>query len=192
MPKLWTDTIEEHRAAVREAVLDAAAELVADLGLTGVTMSAIAERTGIGRATLYKYFPDVETVLGAWHERQVGSHLQRLSKVAEEHDNPGERLAAVLAAYAENVNESRRNGAPVVAAQLHRGPHMHDAEMQLREMLADLISEGRKAGAARRDVPAEELADYALAALGGAARLASSAAVKRLVAVVLDGIRPVT
>ena len=38
-------------------------------------MSQIAEQTGIGRATLYKYFPDVEAILLAWHERQVTGHL---------------------------------------------------------------------------------------------------------------------
>ncbi len=63
MPKLWTDTIEEHREAVRAATLDAAAVLIAAHGLASVTMSAIAAATGIGRATLYKYFPDVGAIL---------------------------------------------------------------------------------------------------------------------------------
>ncbi|MEP7020668.1 MAG: helix-turn-helix domain-containing protein, partial [Pseudonocardiales bacterium] len=67
MPKLWTDTIEAHRQAVREATLDTAATLVAERGLSAVTMSRIAEETGIGRATLYKYFPDVEAIMTAWH-----------------------------------------------------------------------------------------------------------------------------
>jgi AcrR family transcriptional regulator len=38
-------------------------------------MSDIAEATGIGRATLYKYFLDLETILSAWHQRQVEAHL---------------------------------------------------------------------------------------------------------------------
>ena len=57
MPKLWTDTVEEHRRAVRDAALDAAAKLVAAHGLASVTMSKIAAETGIGRATLYGTFP---------------------------------------------------------------------------------------------------------------------------------------
>ena len=71
VPKLWSETIESHRTAVREATLDTTAALVAEHGLRSVTMSQIAEHTGIGRATLYKYFPDVEAILVAWHERQV-------------------------------------------------------------------------------------------------------------------------
>jgi len=65
VPKLWTVTIEEHRRAVRDATLDTTAALVAERGLASVPMSQIAAETGIGRATLYKYFPDVEAILAA-------------------------------------------------------------------------------------------------------------------------------
>jgi AcrR family transcriptional regulator len=71
MPKLWTDTVQAHRHAVREAILEATAALVTDHGPASVTMSQIAAHTGIGRATLYQYFPDVDAVLRAWHDRQV-------------------------------------------------------------------------------------------------------------------------
>ncbi len=84
VPKLWTDTVAEHRQAVREATLDAAARLVTERGLTSVTMSAIATEAGIGRATLYKYFPDVETILVAWHERQVSGHLEDLARIRDQ------------------------------------------------------------------------------------------------------------
>jgi len=57
--------LKAHRDAVREATIKATAALVAQHGLTGVTMSQIAKDTGIGRATLYKYFPDVESILRA-------------------------------------------------------------------------------------------------------------------------------
>ena len=75
MPKLWNETIETHRDAVRGAILDATAGLFADQGASGVTMSGIAQAAGIGRATLYKYFPDVESIKLAWHERQIHAHL---------------------------------------------------------------------------------------------------------------------
>ncbi len=100
MPKLWTETIEAHRRAVRDATLDTAAALAAEHGLASVTMSQIAEETGIGRATLYKYFPDVEAILVAWHERQIASHLQQLADVRDQAEGAGGRLAAVLQAYA--------------------------------------------------------------------------------------------
>ena len=88
MPKLWTDTVATHREEVRQAVLDAAGQLVARDGLWAVSMSRLAEVAGIGRATLYKYFADVEEVLAAWHARQVSAHLADLAAVAA---GPGRR-----------------------------------------------------------------------------------------------------
>lgn len=75
VPRLWTETIEAHRREVREAILDTTAALVTEHGLLSLTMSQIAEETRIGRATLYKYFPDVEAILLAWHDRQITAHL---------------------------------------------------------------------------------------------------------------------
>src|ERR687891_1001227 len=98
MPKLWNETIETHRREVRDAILDITAALVAEHGLRSVTMSQIAQDTGIGRATLYKYFPDVEAILHAWHERQINGHLGHLAEVREAAD-AGARLEAVLQAY---------------------------------------------------------------------------------------------
>ncbi len=80
VPSLWKDTIEAHRREVRDAILDNTWALATEHGLTSVTMSQIAERTGIGRATLYKYFPDVEAILLAWHERQITGHLDHLAE----------------------------------------------------------------------------------------------------------------
>jgi AcrR family transcriptional regulator len=100
MPRLWNDTIETHRREVRDAILDITAALVAKHGLRSVTMSQIAEDTGIGRATLYKYFPGVEEILLAWHQRQIAGHLEYLSGIRDQVSDSGERLEAVLEAYA--------------------------------------------------------------------------------------------
>ena len=115
MPKLWNATIEAHRREVRDAILDAAAALVAEHGLLSVTMSRIAAETGIGRATLYKYFPDVEAVLLAWHDRQVTGHLQYLADVRDQAGDARERLKAVLEAYAHIHREQ-----PVLGHQRRR------------------------------------------------------------------------
>src|SRR5919106_1396870 len=71
VPKLWSKTIEDHRKDVREAIAGSTVALVAAHGLRSVTMAQIASETGIGRATLYKYFPDVESILHEWHDRQI-------------------------------------------------------------------------------------------------------------------------
>jgi AcrR family transcriptional regulator len=99
VPKLWTETIEEHRRAVHDATLDTTAALVREHGLAAVTMSQIAAAAGIGRATLYKYFPDVEAILVAWHDRHIARHLRQLAE-ARDAATPAGRLEAVLEAFA--------------------------------------------------------------------------------------------
>ena len=186
VPKLWTETIEEHRRAVREATLDTTAALVAEHGLASVTMSRIAEETGIGRATLYKYFPDVEEILAAWHERQITGHLKQLAQVRDQAGSAAERLQAVLQAYALIQHEHEGTE---LAALLHRGEHVVRTQQQLRNFISELLADGAKTGDLRDDVAPGELASYCLHALTGAASLPSAAAVRRLVAVTMTGLR---
>ncbi len=190
VPKLWTDTIDAHRREVRDAILDTTAGLVAEHGLLSVTMSQIAETTGIGRATLYKYFRDVEAILLAWHERQIAGHLEYLAEVRDRTGDADERLQAVLEAYALIARESHGHHDTELAAFLHRDEQVVRAERQLRDMIRDLLAEGAKNGDLRDDVAAEELASYCLHALTAASSLPSKAAVRRLVTVTLAGLRP--
>jgi len=179
-------TIEAHRREVGDAILDTAASLVAKHGLRSVTMSQIAEETGIGRATLYKYFPDVEAILFAWHERLVAGHLEHLAELRHQAGDAGDRLKAVLEAYALIRHE--HHGAELTAL-LHRGEHVTRAERHLHELLRNLLTECAEAGEVRNDVAPAELASYCLHALTAASNLPSKAAVRRLVAVTLAGLR---
>jgi AcrR family transcriptional regulator len=191
VPKLWNETIEAHRREVRSAILDTTAALVAEHGLRSVTMSQIAEETGIGRATLYKYFSDVEAILFAWHERQIAGHLEYLAEVRDQAGgDAGERLEAVLEAYALISHESHGHHDTELAAFLRRDEQIPRGKQQLRDMIRDLLTEGQETGDLRDDVVPEELASYCLHALAAASSLPSKAAVRRLVTVILGGLRP--
>jgi len=191
VPKLWNDTIEAHRQAVREATLEATAALVTEHGLRSVTMSQIAEATGIGRATLYKYFPDIQAILRAWHEREITGHLEHLAAVRDQAGDPRARLEAVLQAYALISHESRGHHDAELTAYLHRDEQVARAERQLRAMIRDLLTEAATAGDVRDDVATDELASYCLSALAAAGHLPSRPAIRRLVRVTLAGLRPV-
>lgn len=190
MPKLWTETIETHRRDVRDAILDTTVALVSEHGLLSVTMSQIAEETGIGRATLYKYFPNVEAILGAWHGRKISSHLGYLAEVRDRANGTGECLAAVLEAYALMAYESREHHDTELAALLHRDDQVAVAEQHLRDMIRDLLADGAKTGDIRDDFAFHELANYCVHALAAARTLRSKAAVRRLVEVTVSGLRP--
>ncbi len=188
VPKLWSNTIEAHRRAVRDAIIDTAVALTTEHGLRSVTMSRVAEETGIGRATLYKYFPDVEAILLAWHERQIAGHLHYLAQVRDRGGAPGERLEAVLEAYAVISHESHGHQDTELAAFLHRDEQVGRAHHKLSDLIRDLLADAAEAGDIRDDVAPNELATYCLHALTAARSLPSKAAVRRLVTVILTGL----
>lgn len=160
-------------------------------------MSEIAEKTGIGRATLYKYYPDVESILAAWHQRQIGQHLRQLTEVRDQTQGPAERLEAVLVAFAhiqrERVghHDSQPHG-PELAALLHTDDQVAQAQHQLHTLIAELITDAATAGAVRDDLSSEELAGFCIHALEAAGHALSEEAVSRLVMLTLAGMRPAT
>jgi AcrR family transcriptional regulator len=190
MPRLWHQTIETHRREVRDAIVDTTAALVSAHGWLSVTMSQIAEETGIGRATLYKYFPDVHAILLAWHERQITAHVEYLAEVRDRATAPGERLRDVLEALALIWHDSTGHVDTELAAFLHRDEHVGRARHHVRDMIRELVDQCADSGDVRDDVPGDELAGYCLHALTGARNLRSKAAVRRLVALTWAGLRP--
>ncbi|HET7397473.1 MAG TPA: TetR/AcrR family transcriptional regulator [Intrasporangium sp.] len=188
MPKLWTETVETHRRDVTDAILDAAGELLAAHGALGVTMSEVAQRARIGRATLYKYFPDLESILLAWHDRQVDHQLRRLAAARDGEGAPLARLRAVLEAYAASLSARPRH--PELEPLVHSGPGVDGARSRLQDFLRGLVDDAAASGQVRRDVPVDELAGYCAHALSGAQKLSSTVAVGRLVDLILAGMAP--
>lgn len=188
MPRLWNETIEAHRQAVRDAILDATWGMVTGQGLGSATMSRIAKTAGIGRATLYKYFPDIEAILVAWHERHVAGHLEQLAALASAPGAPDQRLEAVLGAYALSMHRRGQHAAELVAL-LHRDAHVARAQHHLLDLVCGLLVELAAGGGLRDDVAPIELAQFCLHALNAASALPSRDAVDRLAKVTMSGLR---
>lgn len=187
VPKLWTDTLEGHRREVVDAILAAALDLVDQHGGRELTMSRLAEAAGIGRATLYKYFPDVDAILVALHQRHIQAHLDRLLALGRSAGDPLDRLHAVLDAYA---TLRQGHAGTAVEALLHGDPRIVEAHQRLQGGLCALLAEGAAAGRVRADVPPEELATFCLHALTGAGHLGSPAAAHRLSRLILAAVAP--
>lgn len=188
MPQLWEKTIDAHRGAVREAVLHAAAGLVAEGGPTAVTMASLARRAGVGRATLYKYFPDTGAVLLAWHEAVVAEHLAAVRAAGAEDGSARERLDAALAAYMRAMSHRAQHHGH--GEELHRAQHVSVAGAALVDLLSDLVTAAMAEGSVRADVPARELAEFCVASLAAAPPRGTRAAASRLLTVVGSALDP--
>jgi AcrR family transcriptional regulator len=61
------------------AILDAAAALITECGAEGLTVQALAERAQTSKGSLYHFFPDLQSVLGALAERHTTA-ITRLTR----------------------------------------------------------------------------------------------------------------
>lgn len=194
MPKLWDQTIESHRHAIREAVLDAAEAEVAAHGMARATMTRIAERAGIGRATLYKYFADVPAIVTAAHTRHVEAHLVRLTELGDLEAPIAERLRLVASEYARICYHRARHGDADLSALVHRSSEVELAEHRLSQLFATMLTDAQRSGEVRSDIAPGVLASYCLHALAAAGRgvdtTPSGRGIDQIVQLTLDGLRP--
>jgi hypothetical protein len=116
----------------------------------------------------------------------------QLAELRDQTGDPGQRLQAVLEAYARVSHErfSHQHSGSELAALLHQGAHLTRAQQQVHDLFTELLTEAAATGHVRTDVAPDELASYCLHALGAAGWVPSKAAVRRLVTVTLAGLRP--
>ena len=86
------------RREVRENILDAAIRLMQRYGYRKTTMEDLAREAGIGKGTIYLYFPSKEEVALACADRANARVFRQLEEIACSHGSPVERLRAMLIA----------------------------------------------------------------------------------------------
>lgn len=189
LPRIWADTIDTHRRQVTDAILDATAELITEQGPMSTAMAAIAERAGIGRATLYKYFPDVASILVAWHQRHFTGHIRHITALTDRED-------LTLADVAEFVRRQRRRQSQERADELI-GTLAHSVagfsqrmeDVVHKEALAALtkvVTRLSEAGVARNDIKPAVLAEWLFHAVHAPTELDDHAVAK----LVVDSLAP--
>lgn len=59
----WQSQLADARSGLRQAIGEAALDLIAERGMPNVSMSAVAEAAGVSRQTLYNHYPDLESIV---------------------------------------------------------------------------------------------------------------------------------
>src|SRR5438552_15724256 len=83
-------------AQIHDAILDAAERLLARYGFKKTTMDDLAREAGIGKGTVYLYFPSKEEVALCTIDRIVERLLDRLHALAGSGEPVIQRLRAML------------------------------------------------------------------------------------------------
>lgn len=90
---------EEERAQRREAILDAALILFSRQGYAETTLTEVADRARLGKATLYYYFPDKETIFWEIYKSETIRYYQSMEEEVRSIGDPLEILRAYLYRY---------------------------------------------------------------------------------------------
>jgi AcrR family transcriptional regulator len=89
----------------REELLDAAAGIVVERGLGGITMEGLAERAGVSKALPYQHFENAHDVLLSLYQREIGWLGARIVDAVGEFEEPQARVRAAISAYFDAVVE---------------------------------------------------------------------------------------
>src|ERR1044071_1213567 len=68
----------------RDAIIEAAAHLLATRGWDGSTTNHIAVRAGVSIGSLYKYFPNKASILAEVARRRIGAEVAAIAATLEE------------------------------------------------------------------------------------------------------------
>ena len=79
-------------ATTNDRILHAAIELMAERGIAGITMSAVAAAADVARQTLYNHYGDVETIVYAATASHQEQSFGQLKAILETIDSPSGRL----------------------------------------------------------------------------------------------------
>lgn len=126
----------DHVTRTRERIIEATVQLHGSIGLAATTVAGIAHQAGVTRLTVYRHFPDVESLYAAcsahWAAQQVGPDPVAWAQIPD----PDKRLRVGLsdlyrfyragAAMLTNVNRDR----DVLPAALRQRNENTDARMR--------------------------------------------------------------
>jgi AcrR family transcriptional regulator len=121
-------------AATRRRIVEATLALHEELGPESTTWSAIARRAGVPRMTVYRHFPDEETLFAACSGAYAVEHPPPDIGAAFAEINPIERLRAVMATLFVYYRATEP-----MTAQLLRSAETHAPTRERMRPYRDLI-----------------------------------------------------
>lgn len=142
--------IEDHVQNRRKAIIQAAQRRFAHFGLEKATMDEIATDVGLGKASLYYYFPTKESLFKAVIAHEQEQFVERLKPIVESSLSSLEKLTAYAeqrAVYFQGfVNLNNLNLRSFFDAKPLFGDLFRELGHEDLRMLTEIINEGVERG----------------------------------------------
>lgn len=164
MPRIDAPTLAERREQRRDALLEAATTVMRESGT--VTMSAVAERTGLSRTAVYEYYRSSADLIADVLVDELAAWIDHLAEAIDGIADPRERLVTWIRAALAYVEDGRH--ALVRAAGDATLPPVRRAQVQTlhRDLAAPVYVALREIGV----TDAERIASYVWGVVEAATR----------------------
>lgn len=142
-----------------DRILDALHQLLEDQTLQNISVSDIAKKAGIGKGSIYYYFPSKEAILDALIERNYEKPLKTAKSLAGQTEiSPFTRMAMILQAC-RNSSDAFLSQDNTVTANAQESAFLHQKYMnhliaELKPSLTEIIRQGIAAGEIHFEYPA--------------------------------------
>ena len=142
-----------------DRILDALQELLENQKMQSISVSEIAQTAGIGKGSIYYYFPSKDAILEALVERNYEKPLRTAKALAYQTDiSPFTRMAMIFQACrnssSEFVKSEDSTGSGVQEKALLHQKYVNHIITELKPVLAEIIRQGIAAGDIHFENPA--------------------------------------
>jgi AcrR family transcriptional regulator len=171
----------------RRLVLEAAAAVFAERGLEA-GVAEVAQRAGVGSATVFRRFPSKQELIVAVIEARIAEMREQLDAALAA--DPWEGLVAAMESIAR-LQARDRGLFEAIGSHVSGDEHLHARHAELLETIGRVAQRAKDAGHLRGDVEATDLPMLAAAAAGTCQAAGGAPDLwRRYLGIMLDGLRP--
>ena len=156
-----------------DQILNALQDLLKERDVKNISVSDIAKRAGIGKGSIYYYFPSKDAILDALVEKNYKIPLETAKKLVQQKDlSPYDRMAMIFEACQKSSREflqHRRHQNKEISQSAQEQAYIHQKYLkyliaELKPSLAEIIKQEIEDGLIQFDY-ANELAEIVLIVL---------------------------
>ncbi|WP_025356693.1 TetR/AcrR family transcriptional regulator [Kutzneria albida] len=108
MPYRRTPKVQARLDAQREALLEAAVQLLAEQGYAGCSVAAVAARAGVATGSVYRHFPGKAELVAELFRRVVSREVDAVEEAAGQPGDLVQRTVAVVETFAGRAMKAPR------------------------------------------------------------------------------------
>jgi AcrR family transcriptional regulator len=161
MPKI----VDPH--AQRRQIRRAARDVFSRRGLAGTGLAQVADAAGMGRSSLYHYYPDKESLVRDLVRDLLAAEESLFERAARAPGRPLERIEGLVADLTGVFEEWRSAGRLLAEVRTGRAREFRAFFRRIRDRLADMIEAGQRAGEIDRDLDPHLAAAVVIGAVDG-------------------------